>query len=115
MRIGGTSKESITKRTLQRIQRRRTSFKSFKKLPNLQIKSRVMTPVTVKRVFGANSAVFEKHTSGIEVTGETSVVESGGVPLVTCVDVNAAFKKVTETVEVAGAGGLENVAVWDFF
>lgn len=74
-----------------------------------------MTTVTVEGMFGADSTAFEKHTSGVEVTGETSIVECDGVPLVAGVDVNAAFEKVAETVEVASAGSLEYVAVRDFF
>ncbi|KAK9681987.1 hypothetical protein RND81_10G041800 [Saponaria officinalis] len=55
-------------------------------------------------MLGANRAIFEQHSSGVEVFGEAGVVQGGGVQGVTGVDVDcSAVEEVAQTADVAGA------------
>lgn len=72
-----------------------------------------MAAIAVEGVLGANSAVGEQHPGGVEVSGEAGVVEGDGVPLVTRVDVDAGLEEVAEPIDIAGAGGLEEVTCGD--
>ena len=48
------------------------------------------------------------------MAGEAGVVEGDGIPLVPGVDVDGAgVEEISEAVEVAGARGGKNVAVWN--
>lgn len=72
-----------------------------------------MAPVTVERMLGANSAALEQHARGVEVSCEARIVKSHRIPLVARVDIDTRLQQVPESINVAGTGGLENVAVGD--
>lgn len=72
-----------------------------------------MAAVAVERVLGANRAALEQHPRGVQVARQARVVKGHGVPLVAGVDVDAGLDEVPEAVDVAGAGGREDVAVGD--
>lgn len=72
-----------------------------------------MATVAVESVFGANSTTLKQHASSIEMAGETSVVQSDGIPLVSCIDVDSGLEEIAKAVNVAGPRSGKNVAVWD--
>lgn len=91
MRISRTSQESVTEGSLQRVQRWRSSLESLEEFSDLQIERSIVTTIAVEGMFGADSAAFEEHTSGVEVTGEAGIVKGDRIPLVTGVNVDARF------------------------
>lgn len=75
-----------------------------------------MASVAVEGPLGADGPGLKKHPGGLHVASEAGIIESDGVPTVPGVDVDdeAGVEEVAEAVDVAGAGGLEDVAGGDF-
>lgn len=111
--IGLAIQERLPQIPLQRPERRRPRLECLQQLPHLQVERRVVAPVAVERVLGADRATLEQHPRGVQVAREARVVKGHGVPRVAGVDVDAGLEEVPEAVDVAGAGGREDVAVGD--
>lgn len=48
------------------------------------------------------------------MASKTSIIERDRVPLVPSINVDAGIEKVAETVDISGARGREDVAIWYF-
>lgn len=111
--IGFAGQESVSQGGLQGLERRGSSLEGLKQFADLEIEGSVVAAVAIKGMLGADGAALEQHTGGVKMAGEAGVVDGDGVPLVPGVDVDTGVQEIAEAVDVAGAGGLENVAVRD--